>query len=181
MHAMPPSNWWMTLCDAGQKQLWAEHASYAAHNPDLRALLSDFLQHLLIDKPADVLDFCAQYFDAFSAGCGTVPEACGSGRGGSGMAGRDGDDPDMAAVGGVGSGVEQLVPFQGSEVRRMTQEQGYEYEWVCWRLMLQWRTQWGNCSLPYELCDEILWRLFQSYCSFINRCSLPPKYCNWLQ
>lgn len=97
-----------------KKQLWAEHASYAAHNPDLRALLSDFLQHLLIDKPADVLDFCAQYFDAFSAGCGTVPEARGSGSGGSGMAGLDDD------------GVREFVSPQGSETRRMVQEDGYK-------------------------------------------------------
>lgn len=60
------------LCYTRQKQLTAEHASYAAHNPDLRALLSDFIQHLLIDKPADVLDFCAQYFGAFSADYTTI-------------------------------------------------------------------------------------------------------------
>jgi len=85
------------LHNAGQKQLSAEHARYTAHHPDLRALLSDFIQHLLIDKPADVIDFCAQYFDAFSAVYSTI-EVAGSSEfaesgvvgGGSGSVGRDG-------------------------------------------------------------------------------------------
>lgn len=72
----------------GQKQLSSEHASYVAHHPDLRALLSDFVQHLLVDKPTDVLDFCAQYFDAFSADYVLAEEIAhaGSGFTGSGTA-----------------------------------------------------------------------------------------------
>jgi len=62
-----------------QRQLSAEHASYAARHPDLRALLSGFVQHLLTDKPSDVLDFCAQYFDAFSPTYTTVDVVVGSG------------------------------------------------------------------------------------------------------
>jgi len=79
-----------------QKQLGAVHASYAAHHPDLRALLSDFLQHLLIDKPADVLDFCVQYFDAFSVNYSNV-EIAGSGTSGFGGSG-------IASSGVVGGG-----------------------------------------------------------------------------
>lgn len=68
-------------CGVRQRQLTAEHASYASHNSDLRALLSDFVQHLLIDKPSDVLDFCTQYFDAFSAAYSEVEITSGSGAG----------------------------------------------------------------------------------------------------
>jgi len=75
----------IVCCRPVQKQLSAEHASYAAHHPDLRALLSDFVQHLLIDKPTDVLEFCSQYFDAFSPGYTTsdVIRTDGSGTAGS--------------------------------------------------------------------------------------------------
>jgi len=102
--------------------LWAEHASYAAHHPDLRALLSDFLQHLLIDKPADVLDFCAQYFDAFAAG-GPYGAAAGP-RGSAGSAAGGG-----SAHGGVAEqGGSRDDSPQGSETRRMVQRYGSEVE-----------------------------------------------------
>ena len=112
-----------------QKQLWAEHASYAAHNPDLRALLSDFIQHLLIDKPADVLDFCAQYFDAFAAAYSADQQARAWG---SDVGGVRPDDGSAASVGpevGDGSahsGVGQQSgsardSTEGSEAGRMKQ------------------------------------------------------------
>ena len=36
------------------------------HHPELRALLADFLQFLLLRKPEDVIEFAADYFAAFS-------------------------------------------------------------------------------------------------------------------
>jgi len=43
-----------------------DHALYARRHPELRALLSDFLQFLLLRKPDDVLNFAAEYFASFS-------------------------------------------------------------------------------------------------------------------
>jgi hypothetical protein len=42
------------------------------HHPELKALLADFLQFLLLRKPDDVIAFAAQYFAAFSP---TMPVA----------------------------------------------------------------------------------------------------------
>ena len=116
-----PSSKWLILrgCDGGcyaaQKQLSAEHASYAAHHPDLRALLSDFIQHLLIDKPTDVLDFCAQYFDAFSAGaCSALEVARESGSSGRSVV-VDGDSGNVGPDGGSGSVVEGQDGFERVE------------------------------------------------------------------
>jgi len=54
------------VCILNQVELNASHASYMAHHPDLRALLSDYMQQLLIEKPSDVLEFSIQYFSAFN-------------------------------------------------------------------------------------------------------------------
>lgn len=118
-----------------QKQLSAEHASYAAHNPDLRALLSDCIQHLLTDKPTDVLDFFAQYFDAFSAGYAAesldVPPAesgCSAvvAGGGSGDTVASGDvtvdatvDTDAAVAGGSSQAHVSASPL-GTDTRPLT-------------------------------------------------------------
>lgn len=47
-------------------ELKDDHALYARHHPELKALLSDFLQFLLLRKPDDVLNFAAEYFASFS-------------------------------------------------------------------------------------------------------------------
>jgi len=120
-----------------QKELSAEHASYVAHHPDLRALLSDFIQHLLIDKPADVLDFCAQYFDAFSPGYTTVEVEVSRGSaaselvgsvavgGGSGSVGPvGGPDNDVGDQGGSKTSQLDVSPSSGSKAGRDTSSQG---------------------------------------------------------
>ena len=43
-----------------------DHATYMKHHPELKALLADFLQFLLLRKPEDVVAFAADYFAAFS-------------------------------------------------------------------------------------------------------------------
>jgi len=48
-------------------ELKNEHAVYMRHHPELKSLLSDFLQFLLLRKPDDVISFSADYFSSFSA------------------------------------------------------------------------------------------------------------------
>jgi len=91
-----------------QKQLTAEHASYARRHPDLRSLLSDFVQHLLIDKPTDVLDFCTQYFDAFSAAYSEYDVTRGSAAG--------------SGIVGSGTGSDVLVPPDSSNTAMVSDD-----------------------------------------------------------
>ncbi|XP_059163387.1 ciliogenesis-associated TTC17-interacting protein-like isoform X2 [Physella acuta] len=49
-----------------KEELKGDHATYMRHHPELRALLADFLQFLLLRKPDDILAFAANYFAAFS-------------------------------------------------------------------------------------------------------------------
>ena len=42
------------------------------HHPELKALLADFLQFLLLRKPDDVIAFAAEYFAAFSSSMPTT-------------------------------------------------------------------------------------------------------------
>ncbi|XP_046553649.1 ciliogenesis-associated TTC17-interacting protein-like [Haliotis rubra] len=49
-----------------KEELKGDHAVYMRHHPELKALLADFLQFLLLRKPDDVLSFAAEYFAAFS-------------------------------------------------------------------------------------------------------------------
>ncbi|XP_061410939.1 ciliogenesis-associated TTC17-interacting protein isoform X1 [Lethenteron reissneri] len=50
-----------------KEELLSEHAEYARAHPELRALLGDFLQYLLLRKPADPVACAAPYFASFSA------------------------------------------------------------------------------------------------------------------
>lgn len=58
-------------CFAGfflsQEELKGDHATYMKSHPELKALLADFLQFLLLRKPEDVVAFAADYFASFSA------------------------------------------------------------------------------------------------------------------
>lgn len=49
-----------------KEELKADHAKYMRHHPELKALLADFMQFLLLRKPDDVISFAAEYFAAFS-------------------------------------------------------------------------------------------------------------------
>ncbi|XP_052817813.1 ciliogenesis-associated TTC17-interacting protein-like [Mya arenaria] len=49
-----------------KEELKADHAKYMRHHPELKALLADFMQFLLLRKPDDVIAFSADYFAAFS-------------------------------------------------------------------------------------------------------------------
>lgn len=50
-----------------QEELKADHASYLRQNPEIRALISDFLQFLLLRKPDDVFQFAREYFLPFAS------------------------------------------------------------------------------------------------------------------
>ncbi len=43
----------------------ADHKSYLLDHPDLRALLSDFVQAVLLRKPTHLIPFTSNYFEAF--------------------------------------------------------------------------------------------------------------------
>ncbi|XP_041933967.1 ciliogenesis-associated TTC17-interacting protein isoform X1 [Alosa sapidissima] len=50
-----------------KEELKADHMSYVRHHQELRALLADFLQFLLLRKPQDVFSFTREYFAPFSS------------------------------------------------------------------------------------------------------------------
>ncbi|XP_029380557.1 ciliogenesis-associated TTC17-interacting protein [Echeneis naucrates] len=50
-----------------KEELRADHASYLRHHPEIRALISDFLQLLLLRKPDDVFQFARDYFLPFAS------------------------------------------------------------------------------------------------------------------
>lgn len=43
----------------------ADHRCYLLEHPDLRAVLSDFVQAVLLRKPANLIPFTQQYFESF--------------------------------------------------------------------------------------------------------------------
>lgn len=45
----------------------ADHASYVRQHPELKALLADFLQMLLLRKPQDVFFFARDFFIPFDS------------------------------------------------------------------------------------------------------------------
>ncbi|CAG2242815.1 Ciliogenesis-associated TTC17-interacting protein [Mytilus edulis] len=49
-----------------KEELKADHSTYIRSHPELKSILADFLQFLLLRKPDDVVQFCAEYFSAFS-------------------------------------------------------------------------------------------------------------------
>uniref|UniRef100_A0A3Q2XP82 Ciliogenesis-associated TTC17-interacting protein n=1 Tax=Hippocampus comes TaxID=109280 RepID=A0A3Q2XP82_HIPCM len=50
-----------------KEELKADHASYLRAHPEIRALISDFLQFLLLKKPNDVFQFAREYFLPFTS------------------------------------------------------------------------------------------------------------------
>jgi len=46
--------------------LEADHESYLRHHPEVRDLVSDFFQYMLINRPDDVVGAAAKYFSSFS-------------------------------------------------------------------------------------------------------------------
>lgn len=50
------------LASLWQEELKADHASYLRKHPEIRTLVSDFLQFLLLRKPEDVFKFARDYF-----------------------------------------------------------------------------------------------------------------------
>lgn len=64
---------------ARKEELQADHALYMRAHPELKALLADFTQFLLLRKPNDVLEFAAEYFASFSAKMADVAPHCTSG------------------------------------------------------------------------------------------------------
>ncbi|KAM3603751.1 uncharacterized protein V6R79_001468 [Siganus canaliculatus] len=50
-----------------KEELMAGHALYLRQHPEIRALISDFLQFLLLRKPDDVFQFAREYFLPFAS------------------------------------------------------------------------------------------------------------------
>ncbi|XP_047446154.1 ciliogenesis-associated TTC17-interacting protein-like [Mugil cephalus] len=50
-----------------KEELKAHHTSYLRRHPEIRALISDFLQFLLLRKPDDVFQFAREYFLPFAS------------------------------------------------------------------------------------------------------------------
>ncbi|XP_056913111.1 ciliogenesis-associated TTC17-interacting protein isoform X1 [Takifugu flavidus] len=50
-----------------KEELKADHTSYLRQHPEIRALISDFLQFLLLRKPDDVFQFAREYFLVFAS------------------------------------------------------------------------------------------------------------------
>ncbi|XP_014662124.1 PREDICTED: ciliogenesis-associated TTC17-interacting protein-like [Priapulus caudatus] len=48
-----------------KEQLKADHGVYMRRHPELKAILADFLQFLLLRKPRDVFAFAADYYASF--------------------------------------------------------------------------------------------------------------------
>ncbi|KAG8430604.1 hypothetical protein GDO86_020313 [Hymenochirus boettgeri] len=50
-----------------KEELISEHETYLRHHPEIKLLLADFMQFLLLRKPSDTIEFAAEYFKSFSA------------------------------------------------------------------------------------------------------------------
>ncbi|XP_072274091.1 ciliogenesis-associated TTC17-interacting protein [Pyxicephalus adspersus] len=49
-----------------KEKLFSDHETYLTRHPEMRILLSDFMQFLLIRKPDDIFTFAAEFFAPFS-------------------------------------------------------------------------------------------------------------------
>ena len=49
-----------------KEELISNHRTYISHKPEMRALLEDFCQFVLLRKPDDVCSFASNYFGSFS-------------------------------------------------------------------------------------------------------------------
>ncbi|XP_065053110.1 ciliogenesis-associated TTC17-interacting protein-like isoform X2 [Rhopilema esculentum] len=56
---------WSRFLDR-KEELKSDHLTFIQKHPELKALMSDFLQFLLLRKPEDICSFAANYFEAFS-------------------------------------------------------------------------------------------------------------------
>lgn len=50
-----------------QEELIDDYKSYIYHHPDITALVSDFLQSVLIMKPENVIEYAAEFFAPFDS------------------------------------------------------------------------------------------------------------------
>ena len=62
----------MCLFLATQEDLKGSYQEYMRQNPELRAMLADFMQALLIQKPDNVYEFAREFFAPFAKD--TVPK-----------------------------------------------------------------------------------------------------------
>ncbi len=56
-----------------QDDLEESYKSYLQNNPELRAILADFMQAVLIQKPDDVYQFARDYFIPFASNASATP------------------------------------------------------------------------------------------------------------
>ena len=70
---MGPADRTGTLLVSPQAELADDHATYMRKHPELKALVADFLQFVLLRKPDNVCDFASDFFSAFSTGSASGP------------------------------------------------------------------------------------------------------------
>ncbi|CAF5215432.1 unnamed protein product [Rotaria magnacalcarata] len=56
----------LTLMDVNADELIDDYKSYIYQHPDINALLSDFLQSVLITKPENIIDYATEFFAPFN-------------------------------------------------------------------------------------------------------------------
>lgn len=54
-------------------ELKEDHVNYMKRHPELKAILGDFLQFLLMRKPSDVIEFAADFFSSYSSTADVKP------------------------------------------------------------------------------------------------------------
>eukprot|EP00794_Sanderia_malayensis_P002985 gene2985-3442_t len=57
---------WSRFLDR-KEELKSDHSTYVRRHPELKALMTDFLQFLLLRKPDNVCTFASNYFETFSS------------------------------------------------------------------------------------------------------------------
>ncbi|KAE8581321.1 hypothetical protein XENTR_v10024745 [Xenopus tropicalis] len=50
-----------------KEEFISDHETYLRRHPEMKVLLADFMQFLLLRKPDDIVDFAAEYFQPFSS------------------------------------------------------------------------------------------------------------------
>merc|ERR1712007_223446 len=56
-----------------KEELQEDHVNYIRRHPELKAILGDFLQFLLMRKPSDVIEFAADFFSSYSTSAQMKP------------------------------------------------------------------------------------------------------------
>ena len=62
------SSYLLTFFFGLKESLEAQHRAYIRSNPALQALLRDFMQAILLEKPTDIYAYAKQFFSSYTNG-----------------------------------------------------------------------------------------------------------------